>query len=444
MGGLTCTLILALFCFQGIVLVRAVEVESHLSRVTTVRTHCSHNNDYDLKIYVYDLPPELTVTVSDQVFHDVGDAKVKSSMFALSVFGPDYIRKSPSVVTSDPEEADLFLVDFPVIAHLSSRHFPDTAKPYDEVVSLLKQLRQHLDSLPWLERFNGTDHIVFQTWIFSPWTQDILNVDPSKPPRSVIPVVSEHLCEWPSFPSLSSPVVMPYMDLAVPWLHEREKQHLCSFYGSLRVGYHPQQVTAEERREIKYAVRAKLRYDMSNDRPVQPKFPYKDDCVWKDLIGIRRLTFDFVDVISLMSKSVFCLCPRGDTPATRRIFHAIRNLCIPVIIADNIELPFESFLDYSEFAVFISQRQYLSPRFHLMEHLRSISDRQRYQFKKKLEEVRHHFIYNPSVVCDGDAISMLYRQLESRALILREQRRPLQRRKRYLNARCVPTDPTLH
>ncbi|PWA98819.1 Exostosin-like protein [Artemisia annua] len=42
----------------------------------------------------------------------------------------------------------------------------------------------------------------------------------------------------------------------------------------------------------------------------------------------------------------------GDTPSSNRLFNAIVNHCVPVIVSDHIELPFESELDYSKIALF--------------------------------------------------------------------------------------------
>ncbi|KAG8055031.1 hypothetical protein GUJ93_ZPchr0001g30206 [Zizania palustris] len=47
-----------------------------------------------------------------------------------------------------------------------------------------------------------------------------------------------------------------------------------------------------------------------------------------------------------MRKSLFCLSPAGDTPSSARLFDAIVSGCIPVIISDELELPFEGILDY--------------------------------------------------------------------------------------------------
>lgn len=51
-------------------------------------------------------------------------------------------------------------------------------------------------------------------------------------------------------------------------------------------------------------------------------------------------------VACLVLRSIFCLNPAGDTPSSARLFDAIVSGCIPVIISDELELPFEGILDY--------------------------------------------------------------------------------------------------
>lgn len=50
--------------------------------------------------------------------------------------------------------------------------------------------------------------------------------------------------------------------------------------------------------------------------------------------------------MSFVIRSVFCLSPAGDTPSSARLFDAIVSGCIPVIVSDEVELPFEGILDY--------------------------------------------------------------------------------------------------
>ncbi|KAA8538591.1 hypothetical protein F0562_028215 [Nyssa sinensis] len=91
-----------------------------------------------------------------------------------------------------------------------------------------------------------------------------------------------------------------------------------------------------------------------------------------------------------MRSSEFCLHPAGDTPTSCRLFDAIQSLCIPVIVSDNIELPFEGMVDYSDFSIFIAVSDALQPNW-LASHLRSYSDKQKDRFRQKMAKVPAHF-----------------------------------------------------
>ena len=86
------------------------------------------------------------------------------------------------------------------------------------------------------------------------------------------------------------------------------------------------------------------------------------------------------DVLSTMAASRFCLCPRGDSPSSSRVFYAIALGCIPIIIADpwkrcgspaprtppavsrhphflrSMAMPFHGLIDYEGFALWLSER----------------------------------------------------------------------------------------
>ncbi|CAI5519879.1 unnamed protein product [Closterium sp. Naga37s-1] len=61
-----------------------------------------------------------------------------------------------------------------------------------------------------------------------------------------------------------------------------------------------------------------------------------------------------------MRRSRFCLHVEGDTPSSSRFFNAIMSGCVPVVVSDYVELPFESAIDYSRLTLFFSQQVTLS------------------------------------------------------------------------------------
>ncbi|CAM8999614.1 unnamed protein product [Rhodiola kirilowii] len=94
-----------------------------------------------------------------------------------------------------------------------------------------------------------------------------------------------------------------------------------------------------------------------------------------------------------MRGSEFCLHPAGDTPTSCRLFDAIQSLCIPVIVSDNIELPFEGIIDYSGFSVFVAVSDALQPNW-LVSHLRSFSTEKKDQFRQRMAQAQPVFVYD--------------------------------------------------
>lgn len=110
-----------------------------------------------------------------------------------------------------------------------------------------------------------------------------------------------------------------------------------------------------------------------------------------------------------MRSSKFCLHPAGDTPSSCRLFDAIVSHCVPVIISDHIELPFEDELDYSQFSIFFSTKEALEPGY-MVKQLRKIPKERWVTMWKKLKNISQHFEFqNPPK--SGDAVNMIWRQV---------------------------------
>lgn len=56
-----------------------------------------------------------------------------------------------------------------------------------------------------------------------------------------------------------------------------------------------------------------------------------------------------------MKRATFCLCPLGWAPWSPRIFESVQIGCIPVIIADDIILPFENYFNWERIAVRVKE-----------------------------------------------------------------------------------------
>lgn len=111
-----------------------------------------------------------------------------------------------------------------------------------------------------------------------------------------------------------------------------------------------------------------------------------------------------------MRSSKFCLNPAGDTPSSCRLFDAIVSHCVPVIISDQIELPFENEIDYSQFSIFFSFKEALEPGY-MVNQLRKFPKERWIEMWKRLKDISHHyeFQYPPK---KEDAVNMLWRQVK--------------------------------
>ncbi|PIN24793.1 Acetylglucosaminyltransferase EXT1/exostosin 1 [Handroanthus impetiginosus] len=93
-----------------------------------------------------------------------------------------------------------------------------------------------------------------------------------------------------------------------------------------------------------------------------------------------------------MHTSRFCLHPAGDTPSACRLFDAIVSLCVPVIVSDYIELPFEDVIDYRKIAIFVDSNTAVKPG-NLVKMLRRVSPGKILEFQKELKKVKRYFEY---------------------------------------------------
>ncbi|OIV89316.1 hypothetical protein TanjilG_23713 [Lupinus angustifolius] len=126
--------------------------------------------------------------------------------------------------------------------------------------------------------------------------------------------------------------------------------------------------------------------------------------------GIRKATEG-------MQSSKFCLNIAGDTPSSNRLFDAIVSHCVPVIISDDIELPYEDVLDYTKFCIFVRTRDALKKKF-LINFITSIGRDEWTRMWNKLKEIENFFEFQfPSK--EGDAVQMIWQAVARKVPFIR-------------------------
>lgn len=133
-----------------------------------------------------------------------------------------------------------------------------------------------------------------------------------------------------------------------------------------------------------------------------------------------------------MASSKFCLNIAGDTPSSNHLFDAIASHCVPVIVSDKIELPFEDALDYSEFCLFVRASDAVK-KGYLLNLLQSITQERWTKMWERLKEITLHFEYQyPSQ--PGDAVNKVWEEVAHKVSSVRFE---LHRKNRYRRSRLL-------
>mmetsp|Transcript_17896 Transcript_17896/g.50419 ORF Transcript_17896/g.50419 Transcript_17896/m.50419 type:complete len:136 (-) Transcript_17896:784-1191(-) len=117
-----------------------------------------------------------------------------------------------------------------------------------------------------------------------------------------------------------------------------------------------------------------------------------------------------------MVRSQFCLAIPEIEGWSLRIFDAIALGCIPVLLTNQVNLPFESFLDYSEFAIKVPEDE----KDGIVNTLRAIPADKLREKQKALEKAAPALLW-PEVggFRQGDALDFFLKEMQ---LKLRFQR----------------------
>ncbi|XP_019157916.1 PREDICTED: probable arabinosyltransferase ARAD1 [Ipomoea nil] len=349
-----------------------------------------------LKVFMYDLPPEFHFGLlgwkgKKSVWPDIrtevppypGGLNLQHSIeywLTLDLLYSEFANLSgqrSALRVLNSSDADVVFVPFfsSVCYNRFSRLQPDQKMSTNAL--LQQQLVTFLTAQEEWKRSGGKDHV-----ILAHHPNSLLDARTKLWPAMFI--LSDFGRYPPNIANVEKDIIAPYKHVVRNYINDSSdfdsRPTLLYFQGAIY------------RKDGGY-VRQELFYLLKDEKDVHFSF----GSIQND--GINQATLG-------MQASKFCLNIAGDTPSSNRLFDAIASHCVPVIISDEIELPYEDILDYSEFCIFVRTADALKEKF-LINLIRSIGKEEWSRMWIKLKDVERLFEYQfPSE--EKDAVQMIW------------------------------------
>ncbi|XP_037411331.1 probable glucuronosyltransferase Os03g0107900 isoform X1 [Triticum dicoccoides] len=287
-----------------------------------------------VRIYAYDLPPRFNRGWA------AADARCARHLFAAEVAVHEALLLRQRRAGLRPEEADLFLVPVYVCCNFSTpTGLPSLAHARGLLADAVGLVRAQM---PFWNRSAGADHVFVAAHDFGACFHPMEDVAmaagiPEFLKRSILlqtfGVQGRHPCQ-----DVEHVVLPPYVppEVAPRELPEPEKARrdiFAFFRGKMEV--HPKNISG-------HFYSRKVRTELLRLYGRNGKFHLKR----KRYDGYR----------AEMARSMFCLCPLGWAPWSPRLVESVLLGCIPVIIADNIRLPFPGVLRWPDISLQVAER----------------------------------------------------------------------------------------
>ncbi|XP_039810849.1 probable glucuronosyltransferase Os01g0926400 isoform X2 [Panicum virgatum] len=264
------------------------------------------------------------------------DSRCLHHMFAAEIFTHQFLLSS-AVRTLDPEEADWFYTPVYTTCDLTPQGFP---LPFRAPRIMRSAVKYVATTWPYWNRTEGADHFFLTPHDFG----------------ACFHYQEERAMERGILPLLRRATLVQTFG---------QRNHVCLQEGSITIPPYanPHKMQAHlinpgTPRSIFVYFRG-LFYDMGND----PEGGYyargARASVWENFkdnplfdISTEHPSTYYED----MQRAIFCLCPLGWAPWSPRLVEAVVFGCIPVIIADDIVLPFADAIPWEQISVFVAER----------------------------------------------------------------------------------------
>ncbi|KAL2494089.1 putative arabinosyltransferase ARAD1 [Forsythia ovata] len=359
-----------------------------------------NSNVNKVKIYMYDLPRRFTYGVIESYAAARGGELVENDallkypgnqhsaewyLFSdLNRLSEDRIDSAVTRVM-DPEDADLFYVPFFSSLSLvvnpirpANANGPADRPTYNDD-QMQEALMEWLEEQVYWKRNNGWDHV-------------FICQDPNALYK-VIDRVKNGVLLVSDFGRLGRNQASLVKDVILPYSH--------------RINTYNGDVGVENRKSLLFFMGNRYRKEGGKIRDLLFQVLEKEkDVIIKHGAQSRESRRAATQG---MHTSKFCLHPAGDTPSACRLFDAIVSLCVPVIVSDYIELPFEDVINYRNIAVFVDSNTAVKPGY-LVKLLRRLSTERVLEFQKELKKVKRYFEYEDP----NGTVKEIWRQVSSK------------------------------
>nr|AGQ53956.1 hypothetical protein [Plantago ovata] len=283
-----------------------------------------------LKVFVYEIPRKYNKQRAEC------HPRCRTHMFAAEVLMHDFLLSSP-VRTLNPEEADWFYAPVYTTCDLN-----EVDKPYmfNAPRVMRSAIKLIASSWPYWNRTEGADHFFIVPHDFGACFEfrESLAVW-----RGIIPLLQRatlvqtfgqqnHIC----FRN-DSIIIPPYLaDLQKIQAYKIPRNNVRNIFLYFR-GQICDSVNDPSGYNYSRGVRRAV-WENFKDNPLFNMSPESSSTYYQD-----------------MQRAIFCLCPLGWAPWSPRLVEAVIFGCIPVIIADDIVLPFSNAIPWKELAVFVAE-----------------------------------------------------------------------------------------
>ncbi|ESW04319.1 hypothetical protein PHAVU_011G085300 [Phaseolus vulgaris] len=308
-------------------------IESNNTAPPQSLNYLGHGSLKNLKVFVYDLPPKYNTDW-------LSNERCSKHLFASEVAIHRALLTS-EVRTFDPYEADFFFVPVYVSCNFSTINgFPAIGHARSLIASAVNLVSSEY---PFWNRSRGSDHVFVASHDFGSCfhtLEDVAVADgvPEIMRNSIVlqtfGVVHDHPCQKVEH------VVIP------PYISPESVQDTMD------------NSPVNGRRDIWVFFRGKMELHPKN---VSGRFYSKKvrTMIWRKFNGDRRFYLQrhrFAGYQSEIARSVFCLCPLGWAPWSPRLVESVALGCVPVVIADGIQLPFSSVVKWSEISITVAEK----------------------------------------------------------------------------------------